>query len=324
MVEDTNYWDDSSTEISSPEPYSYRAGAYSCNRLSSESRTNWYRFKGDGSCVSVNVFAQSFSTFVAAYVGDTYQNLTCIAQEESSREGSLLFHTTNGTIYSVLVGGEYDYASGDYVLVITGDDMCPELPDNDACENAQLVEENLGSIFASSELATPSTVYRSYEDGWKTLWYELPGVMEVTCFRAAVDMQSYGAVTLFSGSDCESLNCTGYESGYETSVSWKAKVGETYRLAVSNDNSGNSFKLELGTFGCSGNDSCGLSKFYAAFPIIHETTNEFSTPAASDDPGYSCYNFPWEAKGTWYVLHAHYPDTTSQNISRSLILPLYP
>jgi hypothetical protein len=305
MVEDLNYWDESSNAVSSPEPYSYRTGAFSCSRLSSDARTNWYQFKGDGSCVSVNVFAQSFGTFVAAYVGDTYQNLTCIAQEESSTEGSLLFHTKNGTMYSVLVGGEYSSAAGDYVLVITGNDMCPELPDNDACTDAQLIVETPGTIFASSVLATPSTMYRSYEggcriqDGWKTLWYELTGVMEITCFRAAVDIQSYGAVTLFSGSDCESLNCTDYESGYETSVSWKAEVGETYRLAVSGYNSGNTFKLDLETFGCTGNDSCGLSKFYTAFPIIDDTTNEFSAPSSSDDPGYACNNFPWESKGTW-------------------------
>ena len=264
-------------------------------------------FCGTHLLLSVTVFAD-FDTYVAVYSGDSYWDLTCVsAGHFSYGGGKISFVAHNDTEFSILIGGSYEYAVGDYTLVVSVEDDCVDIS-NDSCDNAAVVDEESFPLSSSNMQASPSMQYDEFPGNcflgfnWRTSWYklQLSGSSETArCLRLSVDMESYGRVVLLSGT-CEGPRCEEARDGYDSSFSLKVNADETYLLGVSGRERGSSFTVDLEEFDCVENDSCEAAASYSSFPVVEKTSPEFGIPATLDSPGHACRSFPRNSKGTWY------------------------
>jgi hypothetical protein len=129
---------------------------------------------------------------------------------------------------------------------------CPEVPQNDECENAFNVSTLPFSITGNSELATnnPYGGYVGYGNNCrningitKAMWYKVVG--DGSCLTASISSDFEALVAVFGG-ECEGLICLGQAEYFmEPGLSWETETGLTYYVLVGGYGSSGTFVLDI-------------------------------------------------------------------------------
>lgn len=193
------------TETASTEP-----GLGFCGTSLTSAPGLWYSHVGDGSLVTVSTCnTADFDTKIGVFSG-TCGALVCEAGNDdgsgcSGFTSETSFISTPGTTYYIYVTG-FGSATGSFDLSVT----CDNTPDNDICDDAELVECG-GVVTGNTDSATPATVGFCGTSLTSSggVWYELLGdgsTVTLTTCNPGTDYDT--KLGVFSGS-CGSLTCVG-------------------------------------------------------------------------------------------------------------------
>jgi len=241
---------------------------------------------------------------LSVFTGDC-TNPTCIANVKGADGyygvNEVAVHdmvAERGESYYILLAGELFTAAGEYSFSVTE----YEIPQNDDCKNASVIESFPFSQRGTTIGATPD--FDLFDDRCgggldsRGIWYMFTGNDKVTTVSFSMPNLAYGTssqLSLFSGS-CNKLKCEADFGGLDK-VSFHAANGVNYWLLLSGTEfwAYGDFDLHVSQFEPPSNDSCESSiPMTAPFAGNNDLTG--ATPDFGGDDT-TCGN-GWS--GAWY------------------------
>ncbi|HEX8205644.1 MAG TPA: hypothetical protein VF587_06265, partial [Solirubrobacteraceae bacterium] len=293
----------------------------------------WYRWiaPADGVAV-VDTFGSSFDTVLAVYTGTTVDGLHLVAGNDqyNGNQSRVRISVTGGQEYRIAVDGYYG-SQGSVTLHVTASSA----PANDNLANAAPLTGSAATATGSNAAAThePGEPNHAYAYGQASVWWTwtAPSTGGVTLSTAGSGFDT--ALAVYTGDTVSGLipvaDNDNAGTGYQSSLSFRAIAGATYRIAV--DSGYNAYY----GYGEGGEGSISLSlslspppandAFAAAADLGDDATAAATghNVGAGTEPGEpSHYSYSQATNSVWYTWKAPSDGsltlTSSASFSRAL------
>jgi hypothetical protein len=220
----------------------------------------WYKFTGTGDLVLTETTSANFDTKLFVYEGTKCASLECVDGDDQDGSGDLsevLFFSTPGTEYFILVGG-FESQVGNFELNVS----CRPPPTNSECNDAapipcgstilgttlSVVFENVGDNNCGTSITAPGVWYKLIGTGGDMVVTDM--VLTET-IAASFDTKLF----VFEGT-CDTLECVdgdddGGGVGGLSQVTFSTTAGTAYFILVSGfDSFTGDFELSADSMGC--------------------------------------------------------------------------